>query len=212
MLVYLADTLDVPLAGNLAEALLTGLITDTLCFRTPNTNAHVLQAAMRLTDGGAQIQAIVARTLHSRTYAGLRLWGLILGDAELQNRVIWATVSLAQRKQVGAHNGEGEGLAGFLLSAKEADIGATFSERVNKAGQTVVECSFRAKPGFDVSQIALAYGGGGHPPAAGCTLTGKLDEVAAEVATALRNARKTQAAEHKRTQINPQPIRNTADG
>lgn len=206
MLVYLADALGAPMAGNLAVALLTGLITDTLGFRTPNTDAHVLQAAMRLTDGGAVIHEIVARTLQSRSYAGMHLWGMILSEAKLQGRVIWATISRAQRKRAGAEEGDGEGLAGFLVSAKEADIGATFTERVDKAGQTVVECSFRAKPGFDVSQVAISFGGGGHPPAAGCTVTGGLEEVAAQVATALKEARRSQFATHQ------QPIGTTAHG
>jgi len=193
MLVYLAEALNVPLSGNLAVALLTGLITDTLGFRTSNTDAHVLQAAIRLTEGGARIQEIVARTLQSRTYAGLRLWGASLNGAMLENRVIWAKISLVQRAQAGARNEDGDGLAGLLLSAKEADISATFTERINRAGEVVVECSFRAKPDFDVSQVALAYGGGGHPPAAGCTLNGPLDKVAADVAAALQDARQTQA-------------------
>jgi len=211
MLVYLADGLGAPLAGNLSVALLTGLITDTLGFRTSNTDAHVLQAAMRLTDGGAHIHEIVARTLQSRTYAGLRLWGSILNHAQLDKRVIWATISLAQRKQASAQDGDGEGLAGFLVSAKEADIGATFTERVN-GGQTVVECSFRAKRGFDVSQVALALGGGGHPPAAGCTLTGPLDQVAAQVVAALQEAHQKQTAAQKLAQSQLSSVGNGAHG
>ena len=197
MLVYLADAWGAPLTGNLAVSLLTGLITDTLCFRTSNTDAHVLQAAMRLTDGGAQIQEIVARTLQSRSYVGLRLWGAILNQAVLENRIVWAKISLAQRKQVGAQDSDGEGLANFFISAREADIGATFTERVQNGGQMVVECSFRAKPGFDVSQVAFAFGGGGHPLAAGCTLTAPLDEVAAQVVAALHQAHQTQSAQRQ---------------
>lgn len=192
MLVYLADALGAPIEGGLAVALLTGLITDTLGLRTSNTDAHVLQAAMRLTEGGATIHEIVARTIQSRSFAGMRLWGAILSEAKLQERVIWATISQAQRKRAGAQEKEGEGLAGFLVSAKEADIGATFTERFNSAGERVVECSFRAKPGFDVSQVALSLGGGGHPPAAGCTLAGPLEDVAVQVSNALKDARRSQ--------------------
>lgn len=192
MLVYLADALGAPLKGNLAVALLTGLITDTLCFRTSNTNAHVLQAAMRLTDGGAQIQTIVARTLQNRSYASVRLWGSVLSDVHLDNRVAWTTISLAQRRRVGAGDGDGDGLASFLASAQEADIGATFTERTQN-GRRVVECSFRAKPGFDVSQVAFSFGGGGHPLAAGCTLTSPLKNVVDLVVAALKDAHRTQA-------------------
>lgn len=212
MLVYLADALGVPLSGGLAVALLTGLITDTLCFRTSSTTAHVLQAATRLTDGGAQIQTIVARTLQSRTYPGLRLWGSILSDAHLANRVIWATISTEQRKRAGAREEDGEGLAGFLISAKEADISATFTERVNRSGQLVVECSFRAKPGFDVSGVALSFGGGGHPPAAGCTLAQPLAEVVDTVVAALQSARKEQSVALKQPRTSALASRNSANG
>ncbi|MFZ1753817.1 MAG: DHH family phosphoesterase [Caldilineaceae bacterium] len=198
MLVYLADALGAPLEGNLAIALLTGLITDTLGFRTSNTDAAVLQAAMRLTAGGASIHQIVARTLNSRTFSGMRLWGDVLSETKLEGRVIWATVSQAQRKAAHAQDSDGEGLSGFLISAQEADISATFIERTDRAGETVVECSFRAKPGFDVSEVALGYGGGGHPPAAGCTLAGDLQTVAADVVAALRQARQTQAGKQQR--------------
>ena len=55
MLVYLADALEVPLDGELAECLLTGMVTDTLGFRTSNTTPDVLGAAMRLMQGGADL-------------------------------------------------------------------------------------------------------------------------------------------------------------
>jgi len=194
MLVYLADALGAPLDDNLAVALLTGLITDTLCFRTSSTDAYVLQAAVRLTDGGASIQEIVAHTLQSRSYTSLRLWGLILSTAQVEDGVIWAKYPLSQRQQIGAEDRDAEGLANFLLSAQEADISATFSERIDKSGKTVIECSFRAKPGFNVSAVALALGGGGHAPAAGCTLTGPLERVADEVVAALRSARQAHLA------------------
>jgi len=49
-----------------------------------------------------------------------------------------------------------------------------------------VECSFRALPGYDVAQIAFDLGGGGHPPAAGCTTDGDLPGVRRRVVTMLQ--------------------------
>ncbi len=60
MLVYLADALEVPLEGELAECLLTGIVTDTLCFRTDSTTPDVLSAAMRLMQGSADLSTITA--------------------------------------------------------------------------------------------------------------------------------------------------------
>ncbi len=81
MLVYLADALSVPIDGALAEALLTGLVTDTLCFRTSNTTPAVLAAATRLMEGGAKLATITAQTLNSKPYRSLKLWGEVLPGA-----------------------------------------------------------------------------------------------------------------------------------
>jgi phosphoesterase RecJ-like protein len=62
------------------------------------------------------------------------------------------------------------GLVSQLINAPEAAIAAVFSE----TAEGKVEISFRAKSGFDVSQVALGLGGGGHPQAAGCTIAGPL--------------------------------------
>jgi phosphoesterase RecJ-like protein len=44
-----------------------------------------------------------------------------------------------------------------------------------------VEIGLRARPGYDVSGVALSLGGGGHPQAAGCTVAGPLATVEARV-------------------------------
>jgi len=49
-----------------------------------------------------------------------------------------------------------------------------------------VECSFRALPGYDVAQVAFEMGGGGHPPAAGCTVDGDLPGVRRRVVAMLQ--------------------------
>jgi oligoribonuclease NrnB/cAMP/cGMP phosphodiesterase (DHH superfamily) len=72
-------------------------------------------------------------------------------------------------------------MSSMLVSTIGADMSATFSEKVDEDGQPAVECSFRAKPGFNVSDLAFELGGGGHPPASGCTVSGSLAEVSERV-------------------------------
>lgn len=189
MLVYLAKALEIPLTGPLAECLLTGIVTDTLCFRTSNTDAAVMEAARELMVGGANLAQIVARTLSRRSFRTFQLWGMVLADLHLEERVIWATLSREQQKRAGTKD-DGQ-LSSMLITAAEADMSATFTEKVDEKGQLAVECSFRAKPGFDVGSLAFELGGGGHPPASGCTLPGALAEVTERVVTALK-------AEHRR--------------
>jgi phosphoesterase RecJ-like protein len=51
----------------------------------------------------------------------------------------------------------------------------------------------RSVPGFDVSQVAVNLGGGGHAQAAGCTLPGTLAAVKDQVLARLSEAWKSQA-------------------
>ncbi|MEZ4639161.1 MAG: DHH family phosphoesterase [Caldilineaceae bacterium] len=188
MLVYLADALQTPLTGALAQALLTGLVTDTLGFRTSNTTAQVMQAAMRLMEGGGDLVQIVDWTLRRTSFSVIKLWGEVLNHVQFEDGIIWTTISTAQREAAGATPQESGGLANHLVTVVGADISATFTERTDDQGQPTVECSFRAKQGFDVSKVAFALGGGGHPPAAGCTVAGQLDEVARRVVAHLHEA------------------------
>lgn len=188
MLVALADALEAPLAGPLAECLLTGIVTDTLCFRTSNTTAEVLEAAMRLIRAGAELTTITQRTLNQRSVAILRLWGMALSQMSIEEGVIWATISRQQLKTAGDLTSEGQ-LSSTLITAAEANISATFTEKLDAQGRPTVECSFRAKPGFNVGSVAFALGGGGHPAASGCTLPGTLAEVTATVVPMLKQVR-----------------------
>jgi phosphoesterase RecJ-like protein len=192
MVVYLADALGVALAPELAECLLTGIITDTLCFRTSNTTPAVLEAAMHLQEAGANLAAIVQRTLNHMPFSTLRLWGLVLPQVQLEDGVLWGAVRREELAAAGKADDESK-LNTIFATIVEADISAVFTEKIGKTGRGAVECSFRAKPGYNVGELALSFGGGGHPAASGCTIGGTLDEVIALVVPALKETRRRQA-------------------
>jgi phosphoesterase RecJ-like protein len=192
MLVYLADALKIPLTGRTAECLLTGIVTDTLCFRTSNTGTQVMEAALQLMRGGASLANITQRALNQRSFNLFKLWGMVFQHVQLEQGVIWTTISREEMKRAGDLSNDGQ-LSSTLISAVEADISATFTEKHDEKGKLVVECSFRARPGFDVSGVAFRFGGGGHPAASGCTLPGPLAEVTPHVVAALKQARSQQS-------------------
>lgn len=177
IVVALADALAVALSHEAAVCLLTGLVTDTLGFRTNNVTPAVLAAALRLMEAGASLSAVTERALNYRPVSVLRLWGLALAQMKLEHRVVWTYITHLMRAEAAAPaNGDG-GLVSQLNNAPEAAIAAVFTETPDGR----VEISLRAKAGYDVAQIALSLGGGGHPQAAGCTLAGPLTAVEARV-------------------------------
>ncbi len=170
IMVDLADALPTPISHDAAICLLTGLATDTLGFRTSNVTPQVMRTAVRLMETGVDLSMLISRTLAARPVSAMKLWGLALAELQQTGRVVWAAVSNDMRAQTGATEDGESGLVSFLVGAREADIAAVFSETPEGA----VAVSLRSSSGFDVSQLALDLGGGGHPQAAGCTLDGPL--------------------------------------
>jgi phosphoesterase RecJ-like protein len=197
MLVLLAGALGIDLDQTTATCLLTGIVTDTLCFRTSNTTPEVLEAAMHLQRAGANLAETVQHTLNRLPFSTLPLWSRVLADAQLKEGVVWVTVSRAQLRAAG-HADNDSRLNSILSSINEADMSAVFTEKVNAQGAPTVECSFRAKPGFAVGDLAFQLGGGGHAPASGCTLDGALDAVVARVIPLMVASRQSQAAARQR--------------
>lgn len=194
MMLSLADALKVPLEPRLAQVLLSGLVTDTLCFRTNNTTPAVLEAGMRLMAAGGNLNLVTEQILDQRPFSVLHLWGLVLDDARLEEGVIWVTVSRAQLEAAGSSSRNDGSLSSMLIRTEGAAISASFIEKLGEDGGPAVECSFRTRRGYDISGLALALGGGGHPAAGGATVAGSLPEVTDRVVSLLKQTRRAQAA------------------
>jgi phosphoesterase RecJ-like protein len=175
--------MNLPITADTANALLTGVITDTLAFRTSNTTPDTLAAAMELMRCGGNLQEVTRQALVLRSFDSLRLLGAGLMAAKVDGRIAYATIPRRLRKDLGVKEDRGDaGLVGTLVTAYEVDVVAVFVELANGD----IEISFRAQPGFDVSQVALELGGGGHPAAAGCTVPGPMRDAVNRVLPRLK--------------------------
>lgn len=174
-----------PISKPVAVALLTGLVTDTLSFSTSNVKPATLGIAQQLMIAGASLSEINARTLDSRPYAVIKLWGETLPSVELDGLVISATIRQADLQRAGLREVTNSGgLVQLLINVNEAMIAVLFKEQPDGR----VEMSMRSKPGYDVAGVALALGGGGHKQAAGATIVGPLDDARARVLPMLQEA------------------------
>jgi phosphoesterase RecJ-like protein len=178
----LLDYMAVPLDAQVATCLLTGIVTDTRGFRTSNVTVQVMEATLRLIKAGASLPYITRHGLNLRPTAAILLWRAALALLQIEDGVIWTSIPLALRRAAGYMGDGNAGLASFLVSAEDADVAVVFVEREDGG----IEVGLRAAPGFDVAQVALQLGGGGHALAAGCTVTGPLEDAQAQVLAALR--------------------------
>ncbi len=176
------DPLGLPLTQPVAECLLTGLVSDTLGFRTSNTSAKSLALAQKLMEAGAPLSTIYDHVLHQRSFSAVRLWAEGLSRIRMADRIVWATLPLDARKASG-YSGHGDAdLINVLASVRETDVALIFVERPDGK----VKVSWRSGPGIDVASLAVSFGGGGHAPAAGAEIPGTLAEVEAKVVSATK--------------------------
>jgi phosphoesterase RecJ-like protein len=177
------QVLGLPLTRPVAATFLTGLITDTLGFRTANMTPKALRIAANLMEAGANLYTLYQQALFSRSLQAARYWGSGLATIQLEDRMLWATLTLKDREEANYPGRDDADLINILTTINGVDVALIFVEQKNNK----VKVSWRAQPGFDVSKIALQFGGGGHKPAAGAEIEGDIEEVKTKVLAATRS-------------------------
>jgi phosphoesterase RecJ-like protein len=184
MVLALVESLDVPLDSDIALCLLNGIVTDTCGFRIPNTPLQTMRAVLKLMEAGAQLPEITHHVFNRRPFSDICLWGRALNGVQLDGRIIWSQITRAMRQECAISENGDAGLVNFLGTTDEADVAVVLIEKDDSR----IKVEMRSVPGVDVSAVAVALGGGGHPQAAGCTLDGDLDEVRERVLMAVSEA------------------------
>ena len=158
---------------DVASCLLSGIVGDTIGFRTSNVDSHAMRKAASLMDLGADLANIYREELIMKPFKAVRYWGSGLIKLEHENGLVWTSLTLADREKVGYAGNDDADLVNVLSSVKETEIALIFVEQSHNE----VKVSWRARPGLDVSGIAFNFGGGGHAAAAGADISGSLDDV-----------------------------------
>jgi phosphoesterase RecJ-like protein len=157
-----------------AAALLTGIITDTLGFRTSNVTPEALRQAATLMDTGVDMPDLYMRGLVLRSFEAARYWGAGLSKLERKDGMVLCTLTTEDRKAVGYSGNDDADLINIISAIDGFKVGLIFVEQPKNR----VKISWRALvPGINVSKVAQQFGGGGHAAAAGADVEGKLEEI-----------------------------------
>ncbi len=166
-----------PMTPTIAQCLLTGIVTDTLGFRTVATTSDTLARATELLRAGGSIPEIVDRVYNRRSFNSLRLLGFAIDHARLDGPIIWSQVSKEALRTLGVNGNGTGGIVNTLLTVADARVAFFLTEKEDGR----IDVGLRSRAGTDVSGIAYRLGGGGHKQAAGAMLPGPIDTAAARV-------------------------------
>ena len=171
--------------GIIAECLYTGLATDTGCFMYENAKYRTHVAAAELIKSGVNSVKI------NREMFIVKTKGRIAAEAELMSAlrffendsVAVMTVKNELIERVNLDRAELDGIAPLPMTVEGVKVGLVFKQQEDlpdtyKVSVRTVEA--------DASAIAAEFDGGGHPRAAGYTVSGDVDELIARSVEAVK--------------------------
>jgi len=179
------EAIDGLITKDVATNLFAGIAGDTGGFRFDNTTPMTFRLAADLAERGVDTAGLQHTILHERRHQALSLLQLALAGSVFTGggKVAVMRVTRDMLAGSGATMDETEGFVNILTSVS----GVRYACLLKEQEPNVWRASLRTQGG-DVQSVAAAFGGGGHKQAAGCTIEGDGDEVAAEVTEALLNA------------------------
>lgn len=181
----LAKAMDWPLDSKTAEALYTGMVTDTGSFKHSNTRPKTHRIAADLIEAGADVNNVTVRIFKSADPRELAVKADVLGRLEIfaNKQAAMSSLDQEQLRSLGAKMEHAESVIDSLAEIRGVEIASILKE--DKEG---IRVSFRSKTCADVAAIAEGFGGGGHIRASGCTLKMPMDDAYQVVHRAIEEA------------------------
>ena len=171
MVTLLAWRMGVPLDsfdGMMASALAAGVIMDTANFQHPNVTPRTLVVSAALREAGAPFSEINRLLYRTKPNTQLKLFGRVLArmESDLDGKLVWSTLELADLEAAGSLPAESEGLVDLLAQSATAEVAILFKEAEGE-----MRVSVRTRDGgVDATVLTGFFAGGGHARAAGCTV------------------------------------------
>lgn len=172
------------ISPDLATALLTGIIADTMSFQTDIVGEKAFFNADKLIKLGARRRHILLNLYMTRPVDEIHLMGEMLSRVLVDKDYHFAWVGISKdlaNKYPQSHDAKSYVAGTFIQSVTETDFGFVLEEY---DGYSSV--SFRSRVEFDVSKIAEELGGGGHKSAAAARIRLPFDQAIEKVLTVCR--------------------------
>lgn len=159
----------------MANCIYTGLCTDTGCFKFSNVTPRTMRMAAELMELGCDSAYINRIMFDTKTMARIRIERCALNTLEMYcgNRIAVIYTTLEMERETGANDSDMDGLAAIPRQIEGVVVGITIKEK----GENSFKVSVRTLDGCNAADICGKFGGGGHRAAAGCSLSGTVEEV-----------------------------------
>ena len=171
----------VPVQRAIADALFTGLTTDTGCFRYASVTADTYRTAAYLVEQGARNGLINRLMFETKSRNRLELEKQALDSLRYycEGQIALICITAEMMRTTGAVDNDTEAIPSIPRQIEGVKIAIT----VKQKGEQLFRISLRTTEEADASAICSQLGGGGHKAAAGCSYEGTLEEAVRTIVT-----------------------------
>ena len=189
VLIAMFEYYEIEITKELATCILTGIVTDTGGFQWGGVTPETFEFAAELVRKGAKLKEICRIALRKKSKAHCELEKLIYNRLEFleDGKIAIAYLTLDDYKTVNAEIGDDEGLVEMLRDIEDVEVAVLLKE---KEGANGFKGSLRSHETVNVSDICMLLGGGGHRGAAGCFISGTLEQAKAKAIEAIKQGLK----------------------
>lgn len=173
MVYHVLKGLDIRFTPDMATNLYAAISVDTGMFRYPNTTADTLRVGADLIEAGAKPFAVASGLYESWSRNRFALFRLSIDSIETWGDAALMVITQQMMSETGTTQSETENFVNYPLLIKDVKVSVFLRE----AKEGTWKASLRSKGKVNAARIAERFSGGGHRNAAGCSLTGTLDEV-----------------------------------
>jgi len=160
---------------NIANCILTGILTDTANFLYPNTSNKTIKIASEMLQSGAVFPKVSRLSSRNKNVTTMKIWGRAINNLKInyKYKIAFSVLTDIDFPVTGFDDESLNALPGFL-----SNLNGVKAVMLLKEENGVISGNFRTnKDRINVATLAGTLGGGGHIKASGFTIEGQLVEV-----------------------------------
>jgi len=175
MVFDLVTALKVPLTREIATHIYLAILTDTGSFHYSSISPRTFDICRQLLEAGVDAVEVARNVYDSNNMGRLKLFGAVLSAMQIDpsGRIAIVYLDHDMARAAGGTYEDTEGLINLPLTVKEIQSVVFFKQ----AEGDDYRVSMRSKGEIDIGAVAKEFGGGGHKNAAGCSVTGAIDQL-----------------------------------
>ena len=173
ILIGIFEYIGIEITKEIGTCILTGIITDTGGFKYSTISPETFEFTAHILSKGVDVSDIYKKVLQIKTKSHFKLSQIATSRLEFfeDEKITFTYITKEDEKNVGAEAGDHEGIVEIARDIEGVEVAILLRET-----DEGFKASLRSNGNVNVSDVCMIFGGGGHPAAAGCTLSYSLEE------------------------------------